>query len=260
MARQTGETASDKANGSDSAELRPAMARLREEIARRRISRQALADMARVSLSTLEKGLSGRRPFTLATLVRIEDALGVTLRPKPESDPQTATGTAPDDVGSYSRASVGWIIGSHLTLRPSFGEPRAIYAYRTDVSWDETTSRLLFREAERVDQDFTQFGAVAVPQQSGHIYFVTNRHGQYRLIVVARPAITGEMHGLVTTLRAGKGAHLSPVSTPVVLKRIQDGERTAFGRIVPGHVAYAGYRTLLKRTLDEHYASLLDFS
>ena len=57
--------------------------RLREELARRRISRQALADMARISLSTLEKALSGSRPFTLATVVRIEDVLCTALRQKP---------------------------------------------------------------------------------------------------------------------------------------------------------------------------------
>lgn len=36
--------------------------RVREEIARRRISRQLLADEARISLSTLEKALSSHRP------------------------------------------------------------------------------------------------------------------------------------------------------------------------------------------------------
>src|SRR5690348_5404642 len=40
---------------------------IREEIARRRISRQQLADQAKLSISTLEKALGGRRPFTLAT-------------------------------------------------------------------------------------------------------------------------------------------------------------------------------------------------
>lgn len=233
---------------------------LREEIARRRMSRQALAHMARVSLSTLEKGLSGRRPFTLATLVRIEQALGVKLRGGTATSHVLLTGgnsTAPDELGSYSRASVGWLVGSHLTLRPSFGDARAIYAYRTDVVWNDAASQLTFTEAERVDSDFAQFGSVAVPQQSGHIYFVTNRHGQHRLMVVARPSITGEMYGLVTTLRAGKGAHLSPVATPVVLKPIARDDATAFGRISPGHAAYPAYRALLKRTLDEDYASLL---
>ncbi|MGA7807932.1 MAG: transcriptional regulator, partial [Bradyrhizobium sp.] len=37
---------------------------IREEIARRRISRQMLAEQAKLSLSTLEKALGGRRPFT----------------------------------------------------------------------------------------------------------------------------------------------------------------------------------------------------
>src|SRR5205085_12136720 len=53
---------------------------VREELARRRQSRQWLADEARVSLSTLEKALTGRRPFTLATVVRLEEALGASLR------------------------------------------------------------------------------------------------------------------------------------------------------------------------------------
>ena len=39
---------------------------IREELARRRMSRKGLADQAKISISTLEKALSGRRPFTLA--------------------------------------------------------------------------------------------------------------------------------------------------------------------------------------------------
>jgi transcriptional regulator with XRE-family HTH domain len=60
-----------------STELSQAIAaRVREELARRRLSRQALADLARISISTLEKALAGRRPFTLATTIRLEEALG----------------------------------------------------------------------------------------------------------------------------------------------------------------------------------------
>ncbi|MEG1029520.1 MAG: helix-turn-helix transcriptional regulator, partial [Brevundimonas sp.] len=64
----------------DDAEAQMIARRVREELARRRLSRQALADMARVSISTLEKALSGRRAFTLATVVRLEQALGVPLQ------------------------------------------------------------------------------------------------------------------------------------------------------------------------------------
>src|SRR5215831_7086173 len=110
---------------------------IREEIARRRISRQALAEQAKLSLSTLEKVLGGRRPFTLATTVRLEQALGISLR-KPEGAPLPQTiavngDVASDNLGSYSRRAVGWLEGTYLTLRPSFGDKDAIFAYYTEI-------------------------------------------------------------------------------------------------------------------------------
>ena len=79
--------------------------RLREEIARQRLSRARLAESARVSVSTLEKALSGRRRFTLATVVRLEEALGASLR---DEAPPEATGPAlaPPEMGSYARPAV----------------------------------------------------------------------------------------------------------------------------------------------------------
>ncbi|MDP3551921.1 MAG: helix-turn-helix transcriptional regulator [Novosphingobium sp.] len=43
-----------------------------------RIVTPLLANQAGISLSTLEKALAGKRNFILATLVRIESALGLT--------------------------------------------------------------------------------------------------------------------------------------------------------------------------------------
>ena len=246
---------------------RSATARVVEEIARRRISRRHLADMAKISLSTLEKVLSGRRPFTLATMVRIEEALGMSLRAgngaahsasarTPAGEPVTP-GLAPDALGSYARPAVQWIEGDYLTIRPSFGERSAVYAYRTLIAWDEAQSILTFREAERTDAAFTQFGTVSIPNQSGYIYLVTNRHGQYRMIVVSRPTISGEMHGILTTLMVGRGSQLTPIATPIALVPVKSLKDVAFGRIAPGHPAFRDYQALLKRTVDEQYALFL---
>lgn len=251
-----------KRDTTDARERDPTAVRLREEIARRRMSRQALADAAKISVSTLEKGLSGQRPFTLATLVRLEQALNIELRTPAVSGPNgsaiAARGeTAPDELGNYNHAAVAWLEGAYLTIRPSFGERGAVYAYRTEIAWDAKANCLAFREGERVDRDFSQFGHVAVPHQSGHIYLVTNRHGQHRLIVVARPVITGEMHGLLTTLQAGRGSHLSPIATPIVLKPLEKGKQAHYGRITRDHPSYVAYRALLKRTVEDHFAALL---
>ena len=233
---------------------------IREELARRRISRRRLADQAKISISTLEKALSGRRPFTLATTVRLEEALGVSLRrSKAESPAATrpAIGLAPGDLGFYSRPGVSWLEGTYLTLRPSFGDSTAIYAYRTEICWDDTLSSLIFRESERQDAIFSQQGLVSVPNQSGHIYFVTNRQGQYRLVIVARPTIHGEMYGIITTLQVGRGAQLMPVSAPIAFIPVGNVADVAFGRIGDTHARYDDYRGHLRRTVDEPFALFL---
>lgn len=245
-------------NGLSPEKGRQLVVRVLEELARRRMSRAALAAASKLSLSTLEKVLSGRRVLTLATAVRLEEALGVKLRPTTTAAPAPpAAASAPDELGGYARTAVAWLEGSYLTIRPSLGGPGAVYAYRTDISWNPERCVLTFREAERLDTDFTQFGDVAVPHQSGHIYLVTNRHGQHRLVVLARPTITGEMHGLLTTLQAGRGSHLSPVSMSVVLQPIKAGATPEFGRIPQGHSAYRGYSALLRKTLSDHFAHFL---
>jgi transcriptional regulator with XRE-family HTH domain len=231
---------------------------VREEIARRRISRQSLAEQAKLSLSTLEKVLGGRRPFTLATTVRLEQALGVSLRKAQEVPAVAVNGdVAPDSLGSYSRRAVAWIEGTYLTVRPSFGDKAAIYAYHTEIAWDEAASSLLFREGERLDAVYTQFGEVAVPHQSGFIYLITNQHGQHRLITVSRPIRSGEMYGIITTLLAGRGSLLTPIAAPIAFLPIKSIPNSTVGRISSGDANYAVYREHLRRTTDEPYALFL---
>ena len=233
---------------------------IREELARRRISRQSLAEQAKLSLSTLEKVLGGRRPFTLATTVRLEQALGVSLRKTTDAPVLTIPvngDIAPDGLGAYSRRAMTWIEGAYVTIRPSFGDKDAIFAYRTEISWDDTASSLVFHERERQDAAYTQFGEVSVPNQSGHIYLVTNRHGQYRLITVAKLAISGEMYGIITTLLAGRGSLLTPIAAPIAYVPIKMVPNPSFGRISSDNANYALYRERLRRTIDEPFAMFL---
>ena len=231
---------------------------VREEIARRRMSRQWLADKAKVSLSTLEKALGGRRPFTLATIVRLEQALDVSLRKAAAtasvSHPSSGTEIAPDALGAYSRRAVSFLEGTYVTLRPSFGDRDAIYAYQTVIAWDAAASSLLFHEGERLDAAFTQYGEVAVPNQSGFVYLATNRHGQHRLITVSRPTITGEMYGIIATLLSGRGSQLTPTAAPIAFLPARNVPHPTVGRIAPVDSNYGLYREHLRRTTEESFA------
>jgi hypothetical protein len=202
--------------------------------------------------------LGGRRPFTLATTVRLEQALGVSLRRSAAVvTPPAANDVAPDSLGSYAHRAVTWLEDVYITLRPSFGDKDAIFAYRTEIIWDDAASSLVFRESERQDAAYTQFGEVAVPNQSGHIYLVTNRHGQHRLITVARLAISGEMYGIITTLLAGRGSLLTPIAAPIAYLPVKMIPSPTFGRISSDNANYSVYRTHLRRTTEEPFAMFL---
>jgi transcriptional regulator with XRE-family HTH domain len=235
-----------------------------EELARRRMSRARLAAQAKISISTLEKALSGRRPFTLATMIRIEEALGVSLRQNGANGGQpastavsAASGLAPGDLGFYSRPSVSWLEGTYLTIRPSFGVPNDIYAYQTVLAWDDLQSSLIFQESERVDSEFSQRGLVSMPNQSGFVYLVTNRLGQYRLVIISRPNNKREMFGIMTTLQVGRGSSLFPVSAAIAFVPLESIPDAEFGRISSDQRCFELYRKYLKRTTEEQFAKFL---
>lgn len=233
--------------------------RVREELARRRLSRQALADMARISLSTLEKALAGTRPFTLATTIRLEEALGTALRPTSAAPAGRAPQQAPDSMGAYTRAAVRWIEGTYFTLRPSFSTPGNLYSYLTEIRWIDEAGHLGFAETRRQDAHFEQVGYVSMPNLSGHIYLVTNEAGQYRLVMLGRPSIVrpsvgGTMYGILTTLQVGQGSQLVPAACPVALISVDRMTDPVIGSIEPGVERFTEYSELLANATRQDYA------
>jgi transcriptional regulator with XRE-family HTH domain len=240
------------------AENREVGDRVREELARRRMSRQALADMARISLSTLEKALAGTRPFTLASTIRLEEALGTSLRRAPAAVSGNVQ-QAPDSMGAYTRAAVRWIEGTYLTLRPSFSTPGNLYTYLTTIRWLDDAGHLGFAETKRQDAHFEQAGHVSMPNLSGHIYLVTNEAGQYRLVMLGRPSIIrpsigGTMYGILTTLQVGQGSQLVPAACPVALVSLDRIAEPLIGSIDPTAEPFAEYSALLASATGQDYA------
>lgn len=233
------------------AEAHEVSRRVREELARRRISRQALADMAKISLSTLEKALAGTRPFTLATTLRVEEALGIAIRPVAEAP--AGRDTAPEHMGAYAHSAVTWLEAHYLTLRPSFGTPGAIYAYLTTIRWLDDKGYLGFFESQRLDARFEQAGHVSMPNLSGHIYLVTNEQGQHRLQTFSRPTIDGTLFGVLATLQVGHGSQLVPVAAPVAMWKVAQPDEALFGLVLPDSPLHRDYREKLMAATSEDF-------
>ena len=226
--------------------------KVREELARRRISRQALADLAKISISTLEKALTGRRSFTLATVIRLEEALGTSLRGNMPAAPPSGE-SAPDALGGYNHGAVRWLEGRYWTLRPLFGSDPGLCAYLTTINWDPACSCLVFAESERTD-GFFQRGQVSMPHMSGHIYLVTSESGQYRLAILGRPTLKGSLYGILTTLVVGHGSQLVPASCPIALLRLDEAMTPTYGTIHPDHPAFPACRAELDAVTQADFA------
>jgi transcriptional regulator with XRE-family HTH domain len=226
---------------------------IREGLARRRISRAELADQAKISISSLEKALSGRRPFTLATTIRLEEALGISLRLKKAAAVEPGPNLAPADPGSYSRPAVSWIEGNYLTLRPSFGRRKAIFAYRTEILWDGLRPSLVFRDSERLDAKFSQAGAVAVPNQSGHIYLVTSLHGNIASSSSRGRRSRARWMVLLRPCRSDAACSSSQSRHPSHCCRLPRSGTFNSAKSYDTDPCYATYQQYLQRTVDEEF-------
>jgi hypothetical protein len=156
-------------------------------------------------------------------------------------------------MGAYARPAVQWLEGTYLTLRPSFSEPRAIFAYLTSINWDEANGHLVFSETARTDAEYEQKGFVSFPNISGAIYLVTMWQGQYRVALLNRPSGRW-LSGILLTLAAGQGAQLIPASVPIVLLPTTAEDGKTIGVVREGDADYEEYRTCVDRVTDQGYA------
>ncbi len=76
------------------------------------------------------------------------------------------------------------------------------------------------------------------------------------MVVVSRPDSMGHMRGLITTMHKQR-AHFLPVSAPIAYLRYQDFKGVLLGEIAGEQAVDAGYRQVLRDTLDQGYARLI---
>ncbi|WP_407149655.1 hypothetical protein [Bradyrhizobium sp. ORS 86] len=156
--------------------------------------------------------------------------------------PQPSRSVAMDDLGGYTRASVEGLEGRYVCFRPAFSAADTINAYLLTLHWDEAESCLAFEERERIDTGHTQKGRVYIPHGRPFMSFVTLEGGAIRLIMVSRPEQNTEpLRGLITTLSNPGGAHFTPASAPIVLRRMVD-QAPQLGFVRPGAPDYEAYR------------------
>ena len=167
--------------------------KVREELARRRMSRQA------IGRSRPDQHLDARESaFGAAALHHGDDhpARGSARRSASRSRSAaerlaTESGARGDGRLFARRGALARGPLCHVAAVFHRHAARSIPIARRSTG-TPSRSCLCFSESERSDAGFTQHGSVSMPHLSGHIYLVTNEGGQYRLAILApsqqRPA------------------------------------------------------------------------
>jgi hypothetical protein len=120
------------------------------------------------------------------------------------------------------------------------------------ICWDPAASRLVFAESAARRQ-LRPARLVSMPHLSGHIYLVTSENGQYRLVILGRPTISGSLYGILTTLLVGHGSQLvpAPVRSPC---SGSPGRRPGLRPDRPAHASHAAYRAELDAVMARDFA------
>jgi hypothetical protein len=141
---------------------------VREELARRRLRVSGWPTKPGSACPRSEKALAGSRPFTLATVSSVSKMRLAQAYSARREDRKSPKMFAPETDGRITRpGGSNGSKGTYLTMRPSFSEDGAIFAYLTSISWSERAGHLVFSEAQRTDAEYEQKGFVSFPQLSG---------------------------------------------------------------------------------------------
>jgi hypothetical protein len=152
---------------------------------------------------------------------------------------------APEAMGGYSFRTAEPYIGEYVCVRPDFKNPKNLYAYLMDISWNEDDGHLIFQEKKRKDAKFTHTGDVYLAESFPIVNLVTIAKGNVRQIILSTIDDDGVMKGLLQTRYNLFGMAFMPVSAPFFLKKT-NGHEFAMGELDETMSDYKAHRQLLE--------------
>lgn len=227
---------------------------IRTHLAAKGISRKSL-ERSDLSKSTIDKALAG--DFSDNTLAKIESILNLSFGAMNALASIGQPNNINKNLGGYTKELASEFEGRYLCIRPSFIKHGHISSYQIDISWDTSKNNLIFKEASRSDAKYTQSGDVYIPPGRPFFNLLTAASGSLRLITLSRPDEEGMARGILTTLNNPRGVIYTPVSAPVVLRRLKDGEAPAYGLLGAASEGYAEAAALIESVVAEDYAKFV---
>jgi hypothetical protein len=220
---------------------------IRGYIARERISREEFAQRTKLGKSTVDKLVVGL--FSEKTILQIESQLKISL-----GMPGGVLQIAPDDLGKYSKDDTANYVGEYVFARPSFHEDRLIHAFHMEILWDGDASALLVKEVAPAKKQGLQFGKIAIPRASMHIFILSNEQGWLKTAILSQLDIYKRMKGVMLTMGHAFGNVYAPMAMPVIMNKYDKIDKDMLGNVEPGSRMFDEYLRDLTGVEQDRYA------
>lgn len=230
--------------------------RVRLEMAKGTLTREALAERAACKERTLGNLLAGQ-PVRDATVAKVARVLGIDLenyldgraagleaRGGVAAEGERDEGRAAAEYGGYLLSAYAHYIGTYFAYRRVFSDKDEFFRSVYEIDWDDELSRLRFFELQRfrVANDRTvsssHAGGVHISPHTGIIHLLTTFQGALRLVTLSKFR-TGEdkLRGLILTQR-DRDDFYQPAVSAIYLEKIRTKRKNselerlvgAFGR------------------------------
>jgi transcriptional regulator with XRE-family HTH domain len=208
--------------------------RVRLEMARQGLTREALAERAAVKERTLGNLLAGHsvRDVTVAKVARALaiDLDDLVVQASANGSSSGADARAGEAYGGYMLAAYEAYIGTYVAYRRIFSRKRELYRSVYEIDWDEALSRLRFLELQRFHGredravSSSHGGGIYISPHTGLLQLLTTFQGALRLVTLNRFQLgDNRLRGLILT-QSDRDRFFEPAVSAIILERL-DGKR-----------------------------------
>lgn len=208
--------------------------RVRLEMAKLGLTREALAERAACKERTLGNLLAGQ-PVRDATVAKIARVLGVDLddafategrKCAPEAPPKLE-GRAGEEYGGYLLSAYAHYLGTYIAYRRVFSDKNELFRSVYEIDWDDEYARLRFFELQRFrGQDnkpvsSSHAGGVYISAHTGMLQLLTTFQGALRLVTLTKFRMgDNRLRGAILT-QSDRDQFFQPATSAIYLEKIE---------------------------------------
>lgn len=239
--------------------------RVRVEMAKQGMTREALADLADVKERTLGNLLAGHavRDVTIAKVAKalaiaVDEALGNTGGGNGRAATTAESARASEAYGGYMLSAWEAYLGTYVGYRRVFEGRTELYRSVFEIDWDEALSRLRFLELQRFrgvnDRSVasSHAGGVYISPHTGLIQLLTTFQGALRLVTLSKFRFgDNRLRGLILT-QSDRDMFFQPAVSAIFLEKLEGKSRLSVleklvGAIGPADPSFSDATAELER-------------